>query len=724
MSTPAEEIEVIEATAQISTEEVAGILSDARWLSRAKELYRASTDYYQTSLFTNWSDNIAHFRSEHPSGSKYTQDAYKHRSKVFRPKPRSAMRTLEASAAAALFTNDDLLAVTGVDKGDALQAESSRLHQALLQHRLEVSIPWFLTVLGAFQDTNVYGVCISRQYWDYRSRKKTDIVPATDEQGNPISDDDGTLLGYEQITERILADKPAIDLIAPENFRFDPACDWRDPVGTSPYLIERIPMYAGQVIAMTEQQGWHEYDLAKLCSHGAGTEESDSVRNARERSQANSKEVNTSGEYSTVWIHFNIIRDSDGQDWCFYTVGTGLLLSQPVPLEEFDPLERKRYTVGISSIEAHKAHPDSLIQIGRPLTDLTNDVTNQRMDNVKLVLNKRYKLRRNSNIDVAALMRNTPGGGVVMDDIEKDLGIIDTPDITQSSYVEQDRLNVESDELLGTFSQSSVQNNRALNETVGGMNLMASGATAVQELGLRTFIETWVEPVLRTLVKLEGLYETDQTILALAAGKAEIHHEIDDELLLQDLIVRVNVGIGNTNPQQKMQRFLEPLGIIKDLPEIGQRINYEEVGKELFALSGQGNAARFVLTDEQVQEKMDGQGEQQDPRVQIEQMRAQLKQMEMEIRQAETEQDGILRQMKIEADKELGMAKIAAEQNIKMSALYEKLGIDRESLQLKAQLEQSKIQTQRDIAALRSQYDNLKTVLQAKNLRLGYDTFG
>jgi hypothetical protein len=310
-----------------------------------------------------------------------------------------------------------------------------------------------------------------------------------------------------------------------------------------------------------------------------------------------------------------------------------------------------------------------------------------------------------------------------MDDIEKDLGTIDTPDVTQSSYVEQDRISVESDELLGTFSQSSVQNNRALNETVGGMNLMASGATAVQELGLRTFIETWVEPVLRSLVKLEGLYETDQTILALAAGKAEIAHEIDDELLLQDLIVRVNVGIGNTNPQQKMQRFLEPLGVVKDLPEIGARLNWEEIGKELFALGGQGNAQRFVLTDEEMTEKMEGQAEQTDPRVQIEQMRAELKQMEMEIRQAETEQDGILRQMKIEADKELGMARIAADQNIKMSALYEKLGIDRESLQLKAQLEQSRIQTQRDIAALRSQYDNLKATMQAKNLAAGFDTF-
>ena len=38
---------------------------------------------------------------------------------------------------------------------------------------------------------------------------------------------------------------------------------------------------------------------------------------------------------------------------------------------------------------------------------------------------------------------------------------------------------------------------------------MASTANQVQELGLRTFIETWVEPVLRAMIKLEALYETD-----------------------------------------------------------------------------------------------------------------------------------------------------------------------------------------------------------------------
>jgi len=721
-ATTHEDTAVLEATAGNRVTEALMSPESAIWLQRAKTLYQDSTDYYKASLFPSWSQSIAHFKSEHPDGSKYSQDAYAHRSKVFRPKPRAATRTLEATAAAALFTHNGLIDISPVDENNKLQADAAKLHQAMLQHRLEVTIPWFLTVIGAYQDTNVQGVCISRQQWRYDATEKVSIVPAMDEAGNPMTDEDGTLLGYETKELTVRADHPEIIHIAPENFRFDPACDWRRPRETSPYLIEVVPMHIGKVVAMSKSQGWIEYTSAQLLAHGRTLDESDSVRRTRESGQADSKEVSHTNEYAVIDLHFNVIEDDDGEDWAFWVVGD-LLLSEPVPLAEYNPLKREMYAIGISVIESHKAHPSSMLQLAAPLTEMNNDITNQRMDNVRLVLNKRYKIRRGADVDIAALMRNAPGGAVVMDDIERDLGVIDTPDITSASYAEQDRASIEIDEILGTFSQSSVQSNRKLNETVGGMNLMASGANSVQELGLRAFIETWVEPVLRALIKLEALYETDETILALAAGKAEITGQIDDALLMQDLVVKVNVGMGNTDPEHKLNRFMRPLAFAKDMPEFMAKMDFLEIGKEIYALAGQGDGSRFMLTPEKEAEMAKQQQGKTDPRVEVETMRSQLRQMEMEIRQMEAEQDGILRQMKIESDKEVAMARIAAEQNIKMTELYEKLGMEREGMQLKAQLEQSRTQAQRDIAALRAKYDNIKATLQARNMASGFDTF-
>ena len=65
-----------------------------------------------------------------------------------------------------------------------------------------------------------------------------------------------------------------------------------------------------------------------------------------------------------------------------------------------------------------------------------------------------------------------------------------------------ERLNADFDDLAGNFSIGSVQTNRSLGETVGGMKMMTSNANAAGEFDLRIFVETWVEPTLRQIVKL------------------------------------------------------------------------------------------------------------------------------------------------------------------------------------------------------------------------------
>lgn len=172
-------------------------------------------------------------------------------------------------------------------------------------------------------------------------------------------------------------------------------------------------------------------------------------------------------------------------------------------------------------------------------------------------------------------------------------------DVTASSYQEQDRLNVDFDELTGNFSSSSVMTNRKLNETVGGMNLLTGSANQLTEYLIRTLVETWVEPVLRQLVKLEQAYETNLTILSLAGQKAMAAlqryqvNQLTDEMLNQELTVRVNVGMGATDPQTKLQKFtfaMQSYGqIMANMPDVDP----EAVRKELFGLAGYKDGTRF-----------------------------------------------------------------------------------------------------------------------------------
>jgi len=59
-------------------------------------------------------------------------------------------------------------------------------------------------------------------------------------------------------------------------------------------------------------------------------------------------------------------------------------------------------------------------------------------------------------------------GGVILTDELAGVKELKSSDVTRSSYEMQDRLNVDFDDIAGSFSTSSVASNRKLNETVGG----------------------------------------------------------------------------------------------------------------------------------------------------------------------------------------------------------------------------------------------------------------
>lgn len=685
-------------------EEEVVLNEDAVWLQRAKEAYSASTDYMESSVLNQWDKNIDNFRSR--GGNK--EGAKKQ--KMFRPKTRSAIRSHEAALATALFSSNDLISVEPSDKDNQVQALSAKLNQALLQHRLDKTIMWFMTVIGAYQDTLNYGVAISKTYWKYETKESDDFEPAFDDAGNLIRDEDGVILGTKAAPD-VVIDEPVIDLIAPENFRFDPNADWRNPIKDSPYLIEQIPMYAGDVLERMESEEdgktgspeWHSYSLSQILAAGDDTTENKQTRQSREGDREDPKDTSKYNEFTPVWVHFNIYRES-GVDMAYYTLGTTLMLSDPVPLTEIYKQGRDAYTLGVSTIEAHRNYPSALNELGSNIQGEINTLADQRYDNVRLVLNKRYFIKRQGNVDLPALANNRPGGGIFVDNPTEDVRVVDTPDVTSSSYAEQDRLNQDMDELMGTFSTSTVQSNRAMNETVGGMNLMATGANASQEYIMRTFIETWVEPVLRTLAKLEQYYETDQVIMGVAANKAGIPKEtaqdpvIMDQLIQQDLNITVNVGLGNTNPQQKMQKLMMAVNTTAGMPELAAKTNWPIVAKEIWAFAGYGDGDRFVVPEDV--EEVD---QAPPPEIQVKQMELQAKAQEA---QADREHEMAMLQVRLQQDGERSIVEMNTNREIELIKLSESKGLKLEELRAKVGVEAAKDKTKRETEALRANLMN------------------
>jgi hypothetical protein len=552
------------------------------WLGLAQAAHNASTTYFDASIRASIEADLRQFQGQHPSGSKYNSDIYKARSRLFRPKTRSAIRKNEAIAAEAFFSTVDVVSVSAQDDSDPIQQASAAINSALLQYRLTKTIPWFMILIGAYQEAQTVGVVASYQYWKYDKKRGLD--------------------------------EPCIELIPVENLRIDPASNWANPIDSSPYVIRLIPMYVKDIKArmqsadpVTGAAKWKTLEDAAILK--SMTVYGDSIRMAREGKRTDSKDQSQEiTDYSIAWVHENII-EVEGQDYVFHTLGVQDLLDEPKLLKEVYFHNRRPFAMGCTILEAHRIYPSSLPRLTKDVQAEINEVTNQRIDNVKFALNKRYFVKRGTSVDLVALGRNNPNSSVLMDDpgVNGDVRIVDTPDVTASSYNEQDRLNLDFDDLAGAFSQASIQSNRRLNETVGGMELLSAGTNQIAGYQLRTLVETWVEPVLRQLVLLEQQYETDTVVLSLAGKSAKLYqkfglNEITDNLLIQELTINVNIGMGATNPTEQVQKFVSGIEALKNALSDGvlerYGLNIEEVIKEIFGKLGYRDGKRFFKSSE------------------------------------------------------------------------------------------------------------------------------
>jgi hypothetical protein len=186
------------------------------WLSEAQACFESSTTYVDANYRKKWEYSLRAFQNEHAPGSKYLSEDYKGRSKLFRPKTRSVIRKGEAAAFMTIGNIDDL-EIEAEDPDNLYAVASAQAMRAILDYRLTKTIPWPLLVAGAYQDASSVGVVCSYNYWQYKQKEK-----------------DGQIY--------IVEDRPCIKLLPVENVRIDPAADWLNPVESSPYLIEILPM--------------------------------------------------------------------------------------------------------------------------------------------------------------------------------------------------------------------------------------------------------------------------------------------------------------------------------------------------------------------------------------------------------------------------------------------------------------------------------------------------
>lgn len=634
------------------------------FLALARENFMVGRNYFDIAVRRRMEDNLAHAYSRHASGSKFFHPEYDKRSKIFRPKTRSMMRKLEATAAIAFFSTRDTLDCTAIDDDDPNNVIAAEVFKELMNYRFRdhKSIPWFKILMGAYHDAMATGVVISCQEWRYQEASiKLDEFDGNDQPTGNVSE-----------TPVVLKDTPYVRLIPVENLLIHPSTDWVDPINSSPYVIEMVPWFAAELadrIKNAKQFGSQVPYLREFSEQelwAGATEQSNSaasVRMAREHSRLDRlSQVQQGTKNRPVWVHRNIVR-IEGLDYVYETLGTTLLLSNPVPVEDVFGIRRRPYVMGQMAIEPHRLYASGPVEMTKGLQEGLNAVTNQRIDNVQLSLNGRYLVKRGQMVDSRSLMRNVPGSVTMTTDPTSDVKLLESKDVTGSSYQEQDRYTQEFDEIAGQLTAATVSSIKNNDGQVGTNELLGNNADIVAELGLQTFSFTWVEPVIAQLIELESKFESDEQVLKFVSNRTSTKDWMDAfRKLTEKVNVTVAVGFGSTDPMKRLQKFQMGLTAVNTIaPMLLQQIDQKEAVHEIFGALGFKDGTRFFpsLKDSQTQQSPAEQALQK----QITDLQQQLQQarMGLPVAQIKAEASVQIAKIKAEATQNVAVARLSAE---------------------------------------------------------------
>jgi hypothetical protein len=607
--------------------------------------------YVQQVNRKTWSRAYRAFHNEHFAGSKYLHRDWAHRSKIFVPKTRSATRKDVAAVAASLFGTIDAITCSPGDEADPAQRAAAALMQEVINYRTDRTsgrdaIPWFLTALGARLDSLLTGVCASKQYWKL-TLAKGEPEPATDTDGDgnevavhELNPESGA---YEQKMRDVYVpdiDRPDVWLFAPEHVIVDPAADWTNPAQSAAYLILKYPMRLDDVRRNEEDQRnpWHHLDENILRGAAETTKfDAAAIRRAREFGLDRFDTVNNANEFQIIWVYECFFR-IDGEDLCFFSVGNRAYLTDPKPVAEVYPEQNgdRPVIIGYGALESHRIYPMSPAESWQQTQQEINDISNLFLDTLKQNVAPVTKVVRGRNIDLDAVHRRGPNSHILVgrpDDVTFEA----VPPIPQAVQLGMERLDVMLDDIAGQFNSGTVQSNRNLNETVGGLRLIAGSANAVQEFDIRLWLETWAEPVLAQLVRLEQYYESSSRILGLAGQRAKLWQrhgmsEITDDLLAHQVTIRINAGLGAGDPQQRLAKFQSAISVAAPLLAQSREfqsgavgIDIEEIMNEVFGAVGyRDGGKRFIKAQPQPQNGMQQQIAQQQAMLALQKLAAEV----------------------------------------------------------------------------------------------------
>ena len=236
--------------------------------------------------------------------------------------------------------------------------------------------------------------------------------------------------------------------------------------------------------------------------------------------------------------------------------------------------------------------------VGKPTQDRLNKIINQRLDNVDLVLNKQgFYNGADPLINVKKLQVAKPGHWHKVSDTVNSIRWMDTPDVTASSYKEEELAKADYREATGA-SAPLMPTEKNQSETAAGINML-QGAAGIRFRPVLKKMETDLitEVSMMFLSHLQQFMTLPEWIKITSNDGKEEPALVKPEML-QAKVQIIPTGISETlNKETQIGQLLR----FKEVSANDRTINQAELNKRIAELMGFKDIYKIIIQQQPVQ---------------------------------------------------------------------------------------------------------------------------
>lgn len=572
-------------------------------LTRQKELAEAAQEWFDGRFKTVITENRRRYRMQLKDSKDRTDRGL---SAIPSTKSTSAVDRYVERLAIEMFQDPDSISFTSKSAFDPAKDIGGRILTQDFIYRRDRTFPFFTWHQASSLAGAVDGVEAAIVWWRHEAYKEP-ITEYADATGRPV--DKSTYDKYRRImpeafqkveTERktVVADTWWIDQLEPgKDIIWDPTIGLLD-IELGQFVLVKLHRTIGQLQAMGDagilDKGKLTNELLK--KHQKTPADSLTYSLSGDKTVDNGQDVDLKGHNS---VELGVFFYKEKCRWyvCFSLGNFTDEISARKPVND---VWYRGEMVNILPVSVGYSKPKLLEQIGwaipeliRPIEDEHTNHKNNINDAAKIAIQGRWWMEQDSDVNVDQLLN----ARVVYGREGTDFGALDTNADVVTTMRADDMLNQEINELIPAGLQSGARGivPKGTNRTLGATQMGKMESDEKLGVQIVTRNQTFFNKILYLIGKLTIIFETDETILRIAANKAGVplpvvntldgRQIIDRSFFDFDFDTQINAGLGSAPRYQKANSTMQLVDWGK---EHGIRVDAVAAYRQLSVLAGYG----------------------------------------------------------------------------------------------------------------------------------------